>query len=236
MNKKLILLSFLSMFSVACLSITVFAATSGYSLRVNGTDIKGEAKVIDGVTYVPLRTVIEGLGGSYHVMPELNTISILRRDISMYGGYTESNPLRSGSKAYFEINENFDKFIGSVSIEETSTGKDALKILQKKEPAPSGYTYVLVKVNLEILASEKPEASLSINNYRFQYINPLTQKGTPSFMFSQYLPSVSEGESFNGWVGFLIPEGHQSGMIVLSSPVIGRMLYGCKYNEIVKYC
>ncbi|MOA49670.1 hypothetical protein D3C78_1725740 [compost metagenome] len=94
-----------------------------------------------------------------------------------------------------------------------------MKVLQeKKEPAPSGYTYVLVKVNLEILASEKPEASLSINNYRFQYINPLTQKGTPSFMFSQYLPSVSEGESFNGWVGFLIPEGHQSGMIVLSSP------------------
>ncbi|OKP96254.1 hypothetical protein [Paenibacillus sp. P46E] len=219
MNKKLMLLSFLGMFSVVCLSITVYAATAGYSLRVNGADIKGEAKVIDGVTYVPLRTVIEGLGGSYHVMPELNTISILRRDISMYGGYTESNPLPSGSKAYFEMNQNFDKFIGSVSIEETSTGKDALKILQeKKEPAPSGYSYVLVKLNLEILASEKSGASFSIDNYRFEYIDSVTQKRTPSFMFSKYSPSVSGGKPFNGWVGFLIPEGHQSGMIVLSSP------------------
>lgn len=219
MNRKLVFISFLSTFLVLCLSITVFAATAGYSLRVNGADIKGEAKVIDGVTYVPLRTVIEGLGGSYHVMPESNTISILRRDISMYSGYDESNPLLYGSKAYFEINENFDKFIGSVTIEETSTGKDALKVLQdKKESAPSGYTYVLVKVNLEILASEKPGATLSINNYRFLYIDPVTQKRTPSFMFSQYLPSVAEGKSFNGWVGFMIPEDHPSGMIILSSP------------------
>lgn len=219
MNKKFIMSSFLIMLSVVCLSITVYAATAAYSLRVNGAAIKGEAKVIDGVTYVPLRTVIEGMGGSYHVMPESNTISILRRDISMYGGYNESNPLMFGSKAYFEMNENFDKFIGSVSIEEANTGKDVLKNLEeKKGTAPSGYTYVLVKVNLEILASEKPGASLSINNYRFEYIDAVTLKRTPSFMFSKYSPSVSEGNPFNGWVGFLVPEGHQSGMMVLSSP------------------
>lgn len=219
MNKKLMLSSFLVIFSVVCLSITVFAATTGYSLRVNGADIKGEAKFIDGVTYVPLRTVIEGLGGSYHVMPDLNKISILRKDISMYGGYTESNPLPSGSKAYFELNEGFDKFIGSVSIEETSTGKDAMKILQeKKEAAPSGYTYVLIKVNLELLASEKPGTLLSIDNYRFEYIDSVTLKRIPSFMFSKINPSVSEGKPFNGWVGFLIPVGHQSGMMVLSTP------------------
>lgn len=219
MNKKIMLLCFLSIFSVVCLSITVFAATAGYSLKVNGANIKGEAKLIDGVTYVPLRTVIEGLGGSYHVMPASNTISILRRDISMYGGYNKSNPLPSGTKAYFEINDNFNKFVGSVSIEETSIGKDALKLLQeKKEPVPSGYTYVLVKVNLEILASEKLGASLSIYNNRFEYIDPVTQKRTPSFMFSNYSPSVSVGESFYGWVGFMVPEGHHSGMIVLSSP------------------
>ncbi|MFD2413692.1 hypothetical protein [Paenibacillus rhizoplanae] len=218
MNKKLVISSFLIMFSVVCLSITVYAATTGFSLRVNGIAIKGEAKVIDGVTYVPLRTVIEGMEGSYHVMPESNTISILRRDISMYGGYTESNPLHSGSKAYFEMNENFNKFIGSVSIEETSKGKDALKVFQeKKEPAPSGYSYVLIKVNLHILASEKPGALLSMNNYRFEYIDSVTLKRTPSFMFPKYSPSVSEGKPFNGWVGFLIPEGHESGMIVLSS-------------------
>jgi hypothetical protein len=204
--------------SVVCLSITVFAATAGYSLKVNGTVIKGEAKVIDGVTYVPLRTVIESLGGSYHVMPESNTISILRKDISMYGEYTKSNPLRSGQKAYFEINDNIEKFIGSVSIEETRTGKDALKTIQEnKESAPSGYTYVLVKVNLEILASEDTRKLLPIDNYRFQYVDPVTQKRIPSFMFSQYLPDVSEAKPFNGWVGFLIPEGHQSGMVVLSS-------------------
>jgi hypothetical protein len=74
-NKKFIVSSFLIMFSVVCLSITVYAATAAYSLRVNGAAIKGEAKVIDGVTYVPLRTVIEGMGGSYHVMPESNTMS-----------------------------------------------------------------------------------------------------------------------------------------------------------------
>lgn len=159
-------------------------------LRVNGAAIKGEAKVIDGVTYVPLRTVIEGMGGSYHVMPESNTISILRRDISMYGGYNESNPLMFGSKAYFEMNENFDKFIGSVSIEEANTGKDVLKNLEeKKGTAPSGYTYVLVKVNLEILASEKPGASLSINNYRFEYIDAVTLKRTPSLCSPNIRPA-----------------------------------------------
>ncbi|AIQ53430.1 hypothetical protein [Paenibacillus sp. FSL R7-0331] len=218
MNKKLMLSVILTTFSVLCLSITVFAGTVGYSLRVNGADIKGEAKVIDGVTYIPLRTVVEGLKGSYNVIPESKTISILRRDISMYGGYDESNPLHLGSKAYFEINENYDKFIGSVSIKETSTGKEALKILKEnKEPIPSGYTYLLLKIDLEILASEKSGASLSINNYRFEYIDPATLKRIPSFMFTKYLPSASEGQPFNGWVGFLIPEDHPSGMIVLSS-------------------
>lgn len=90
-------------------------------------------------------------------------------------------------------------------------------IQEKKDPAPSGYTYVLVKVNLEILASEKTRKLLPIDNYRFQYVDPVTQKRIPSFMFSQYLPDVSEAKPFNGWVGFLIPEGHQSGMVVLSS-------------------
>ncbi|MNY66361.1 hypothetical protein D3C86_2037730 [compost metagenome] len=73
-------------------------------------------------------------------------------------------------------------------------------------------------MNLEILASEKSGAFFSINNYRFEYIDSVTQKRTPSFMFSKYSPSVSGGKPFNGWVGFLIPEGHQSGRIVLSSP------------------
>ncbi|WNS44724.1 hypothetical protein [Paenibacillus sp. MMS20-IR301] len=218
MKKKLMLSGFLTIFSVACLSITVYAATTSYSLKVNGAAIKGEAKAIDGVTYVPLRTVIEGMGGSYHVMPDSKTISISREDNSMYGGYTKANPLPFGSKAYFEINDNYDKYIGSVTIEDMSTGKDASKILQEKtEPAPSGYTYVFVKVNFEILASEKPGASLTIDNYRFLYIDPATPKGVPSFMFHKYLPSVSKGEFFNGWVGFIVPEGPQSGLIVLSS-------------------
>lgn len=136
----------------------------------------------------------------------------------MYGGYNKSNPLPIGTKAYFEINEGFDKFIGSVSINETIKGEDALKNLQEKYDSPqNGYTYILVKVNLEILASEKPGASLSMNNHRFMYIDGATQKKTPSFMFSEYSPSIAEGESFNGWVGFMIPESYQSGMIVLSS-------------------
>ncbi|MNN75656.1 hypothetical protein D3C81_1919730 [compost metagenome] len=81
-----------------------------------------------------------------------------------------------------------------------------MKIIQEKiEPAPSGYTYVLVKVNLEILVSRKTKELLSIENYRFQYIDPVTQKRVPSFMFSQYLPNVSEGRSLIGWIGFFIP-------------------------------
>ncbi|AIQ59295.1 hypothetical protein PBOR_21865 [Paenibacillus borealis] len=63
----------------------------------------------------------------------------------MYGGYNESNPLIFGSKAFFEINENLDKFVASVTIEESDTGKDVLKNLQEiKGTAPSGYTYVQI--------------------------------------------------------------------------------------------
>jgi hypothetical protein len=216
LKKKILFLLFVFTLLIACITITAFAALR-YSLFVNGSPVKGEAKVIDGVTYIPMRTVIEKLGGTYHVMPDLNRISILGKDRSMFGGHTKSNPLDSGSKAYIAINKGMDKFIVEISVTGMSSGSEAWKNFhQIKNPAPKGYSFLFVKIHFKVLSVEEPGTKVQLNFYDFNYIDSKTQELIPSIPLLQDHIELEAGETFNDWIGFLIKENDDLDIIFYS--------------------
>ncbi|MFD2332900.1 hypothetical protein ACFSR7_26885 [Cohnella sp. GCM10020058] len=209
-KKKTLIASIIAIAVIAYLSTTAFAAIR-YSILVNGSLIKGEAKVIDGVTYVPMRTVVEKLGGTYHVMTDQNKISIQGQDRSMFGGYTKSNPLYSGSVAYVAINKGSQKFIASVSSDGMSTGTEAWKNFKPiKEPAPKGYSFLFVKMNFKLLSTEDPGSSVRLHFYNFNFLDSKTGELIPSIPLLLDEVTLRQGESYEDWIGFLIREDEKN--------------------------
>ncbi|MDG0789903.1 hypothetical protein OMP38_02860 [Cohnella ginsengisoli] len=140
-------------------------------------------------------------------MTDQNKISILGQDRSMFGGYTKSNPLYSGSVAYIAINKGSEKFIASVSSEGMSTGTEAWKDFKTfKEPAPKGYYYLFVKVNFKLLSTEDPGSSVHLHFYDFKYLDSKTGELTPSIPLLLDEVILRQGESYEDWIGFLIRE------------------------------
>ncbi|MFB9273512.1 hypothetical protein [Cohnella cellulosilytica] len=206
LKRKTLLSLFVLTILFASLSVTAFAAIR-YSILVNGSPVKGEARVIDGVTYIPMRTVVEKLGGTYHVMPDLNRISISGKDRSMFGGHTKSNPLDTGSKAYIAINKGNDKFMAEISAVGLSTGSESWKKFpQLKGPAPEGYSFYFVKINYKVLSVEEPGTEVQLNFYDFNYIDSKTQELIPSLPLLMDHYQLKAGETFNDWIGFLVRE------------------------------
>jgi len=216
LNRKTLLSLSVLVIIFACLSVTAFAAIR-YSILVNGSPVKGEAKVIDGVTYIPMRTVVEKLGGTYHVMPDLNRISIIGKDRSMFGGHSKSNPLDTGSKAYIAINKGNDKFIEEISVVGMSTGSESWKQFpQLKKPAPKGFSFYFVKINYKVLSVEEPGTEVQLNFYDFNYTDSKTQELIPSTPLLMENYKLKVGETFNDWIGFLIKEDIQLDTITYS--------------------
>ncbi|BBI30724.1 hypothetical protein [Cohnella abietis] len=216
LKRKTLLSVFVLIILFAYLSVTAFAAIR-YSILINGSPVKGEAKVIDGVTYVPMRTVVEKLGGTYHVMPDLNRISIIGKDKSMFGGHTKTNPLDTGSKAFIAINKGNDKFICEISVVGMSTGSESWKqFSQLNGPAPKGYSFYFVKINYKVLSVEEPGTEVHLNFYDFNYLDSKTQELIPSIPLLMNNYKLKVGETFNDWIGFLIKEDFQLDTITYS--------------------
>ncbi|MNH75651.1 Telomeric repeat-binding factor 2 [compost metagenome] len=242
MKKKVLIVSGIILIA-ASLTTGVFAATK-YSLIVNGTKINTELKIIDGTTYVPLRTVSEALGAKVSISSNvinITTPAIPSENSNIPSSPTKTlpessitedkasrtNPANLSEKVNFTTNNISEKFSGNLTILETVRGEDAWKAIYSanyfnSEPE-EGYEYILAKIKIDINSNINADAAVSVSSVDFTLVS---SSGVDYKHKTIVVPSpdirtkIYAGGSQTGWVAFQVKKDDQSPLIV----------YGRKYD------
>ncbi|MWC30403.1 stalk domain-containing protein [Paenibacillus sp. MMS18-CY102] len=215
----------------AIASLMVFsAAAGGYAatkmkLVIDGKSTALEPKVINGTTYIPLKSV-EALGANYKVDAKTGTVTITSKSATSTApaskvGSSRNTPAPLNTPVTFKTDDILSgTYTAEITLQETIRGDQAAEMLAKanqfNEPATAGYEYMLAKFNFKVLKNTKSDAAVNLNGVQFtlvsssgkDYETPFVVEPEPALSANLYV-----GASNSGWVAFMVKKEDKTPLI-----------------------
>ena len=202
-------------------SVGAFAATK-LTLTINGKVVKTDIREINGTLYAPIKTITDSIGGyDYKYDKKTGAIDVAPKATPKSTvGLARSNPAPHKTTVTVAVDDILNKFSASVSVGEIIRGEDAWQLVQEanqfnKEPA-NGYEYLLAKITIKIIKTEKADSQIDISGYSFKLVSSAGKDYESSFAVDPE-PSLNSrlyaGASNTGWAVFTVKKEDASPLL-----------------------
>ncbi|WP_308638975.1 stalk domain-containing protein [Paenibacillus silvisoli] len=213
-------------------ALGAYAATK-FTIKVNGSVANTDAKVINGVTYLPLKDIGTLLGASVQYDASTKTVNVTSKSSTPTTpnpstpssqpagtiGLSRSKPAPLGTEVNFKVDDYSDKYTVAVTLEEVIRGDEAWRMISNEnmfnDPAPEGFEYMLAKINVKIVSNLDSDASVRINRRDFTLVS---SQGKDYELHSVVTPEELDGNlyvsaSASGYASFVVKKDDQNPLI-----------------------
>lgn len=206
------------------------AEEASFKVMVNGAEFNsGNAVVIDGSTYLPLRAIGDALNVAVNWNEELRQVEIGNSaPVAEKNQYSRTNPAPLNTVQTYAKNDDWheeDNYSAAIRVVETIRGDEAWKIIKEdnmfnSEPKDE-YEYIIAKVAFSLL-SKKTDGTVSANDYDFDFYSSNNEEYESVY--------VVKKDSLNKQ---LFPGGSAEGYVVgmvKKDDAAPKLVYGLEYN------
>lgn len=219
----------------AIIGTVAFAATytaedASFKIFVNGKEFtESKAVVIDGSTYLPLRTLGNVLNVPVNWNDELHQVEIGNQAPAENNNeYSRTNPAPLNTVQTYTKNNKYSisaNYSAAIRIEEVIRGESAWEKIKEanrfnSEPK-EGYEYIIAKVDFSLLSSQN-DSSVEANSYNFVFYSSKYEEydRVTVVLDSELSTAVYPGGTAEGYVVGMIKKDD-------ASP---KLSYGLDYN------
>jgi len=198
---------------VYAVGINQFTATKAtFPVLVNGKTFTTDKPivVINGSTYMPLKAIGDVLGVKVSWNNDLGRVEVGETQVDI-GGYSYSNPAPLNTAQTISIDDYSKKYTAQVTVKDIVRGENAWSMIQQanqfNEAAPSGYDYILAKINIKVLDMADGKALSVMPMIDF---NLISSEGKEYEYVSVVIPdpklesNLYKGSSNEGWAVFTV--------------------------------
>ncbi|MFD0677178.1 MULTISPECIES: hypothetical protein [unclassified Paenibacillus] len=236
MKKYIALIALFTLTSVICFT-TGIIASPGIKLFVNGKEVITDIKLVDGNSYIPIHDVAEWLGKEDIWMDgEHNELHIGGEESSI-AGKSYQNPAPIGTEVDFQKVTPFEKYHGSLHVDEIARGSKALNLMvnivdlqrgvwiETTDPSkvdPEERELFLAKVTIK-LTNISDNKFLQIKNDDFQLVSS-TGKIYRPILETPPSPSIATklllGEQHTGWIIMQVDKNDKAPILEYGSVLV----------------
>ncbi|SEO40965.1 stalk domain-containing protein [Paenibacillus sp. OV219] len=232
MKKKILIATALTTVIAASTALGAYAATK-FTIKVNGAVANTDAKVINGVTYLPLKDIGTLLGASVQYDASSKTVNVTSKASSGTStgsnktptqptstiGLSRSKPAPLGSEVNYKVDKYSGKYTIALTLEEVIRGDEAWRLIlqenQFNDPAPEGYEYMLAKIGAKVVSNQDTDTSVRISYFDFTLVS---SQGKDYDRHSVVTPdelnsNLYVGASDSGYVAFIVKKDDQNPLI-----------------------
>ncbi|SFI59210.1 protein of unknown function [Paenibacillus sp. UNC496MF] len=241
MKKKIIVTTAVTSVIAISTAFGAYAATK-FTIMVNGKAANTDAKVINGLTYLPLRDIGTLLGANIQYDASTKTVKVDNNASQSPStgtgnsttppvgsiGLSRSNPAPLGTTVTYSVKDYSDSYTGQLTLEEVIRGDRAWQMIHEEnqfnDPAPDGYEYVLAKINVKVVKNNEKDAQVRFNSYSFTLVS---SQGKDYEKASVVTPdeleaSLYEGASDSGYAAFLVKKADANPLIAFGRDYDGK--------------
>lgn len=211
-------------------AVSYVANSADFKVMVNGKEFISDppALVVEGKTYLPLRSMGEALGVPVNWNEELRQAEVGNQaPVAAANTYSRSNPAPINTvQTYIKDDEYFsDNYSAAIRIIETVRGAEAWNLIENanmyNDKPMDGYEYIIAKVAFSLLTSQDDKA-VRASSYDFDFYSENNEE-------YEYASVVFENELDTN----LFVNGNAEGYIigcVRISDANPKVVYGLSYD------
>lgn len=209
---------------------TYVAEEANFKVMVNGAEFaSGNAVVIDGSTYLPLRAIGDALNVAVNWNEELRQVEIGNSaPVAEKNKYSRTNPAPLNTVQTYVKNDDWyeeDNYSAAIRVVETIRGDEAWKIIKEdnmfnSEPKDE-YEYIIAKVAFSLL-SKKADGTVLADDYDFDFYSSNNEEYESVYVVKE--------DSLNKQ---LFPGGSTEGYVVgmvKKDDAAPKLVYSLEYN------
>lgn len=214
--------------SFAAVSYTALEAT--FPLMINGEEWECDKPVVvvEGSTYLPLKSIGEVLGVDVKWNSDLRRVEIGEESKSGLKSYSRLAPAPIGESQSIKVSTYSEEYTATVEVKDIIRGKKAWNRIKdanmfNSEPE-SGYEYILAKISVKV-DNVKNDKAISINSFDFTCYSANNAKYDKWFTVVTPEPELNttlySGATTSGYVVFKVLETDEAPKIVFGQKYDG---------------
>lgn len=215
---------------IGAAAVSYVANSADFKVMVNGKEFISDppALVVEGKTYLPLRSMGEALGVPVNWNEELRQAEVGNQaPVAAANTYSRNNPAPINTVQTYIKDEKYfsDNYSAAIRIIETIRGNEAWNLIEKSnmynDKPKDGYEYIIAKVAFSLLTSQD-DKSVNASSYDFDFYSENNEEyETVSVVFTNKLDTN------------LFANGNAEGYIigcVRISDANTKVVYGLNYD------